>query len=321
VIDKLELRLDSGIYFRPQIRSAIREVDFLTDRRRAKASQHYGGVLDLRPLGTDGLLHYRCKRDGASGDHKLELLDSGKRVYSGLVSQIDNVVDSDLDLLEIMRIDLCADIRDVPVQWFYSRLRFKHKRLSRDIGTLKHQSIGKSGIETISAGQRPNMFRIYDKVEECRMQLRKMQRKASKDADSLTLTSEFGIDESDIVTRIETQHGGGRIPSLVAKFGDLHRLPEYNPFQSIEIITRDRSRQPCIAERSMDEWLKGTRLKELADEMGMQKFYRWLNKHSGGNAARVMRTYTDYFESGSKQITAALIFETYRESVIKQLAS
>jgi hypothetical protein len=188
-------------------------------------------------------------------------------------------------------------------------------------GHLWRQRAGKSGIETISAGQRPNMFRVYDKVEECRMQLRKMQRKASKDADSLTLRSEFGMDESDILTRIERQHGGARIPSLVTKFGELHRLPEYNPFEPIQIVTREHSRQPCIAERGMDEWLKGTRLKELADEMGMQKFYRWLNKHSGGNAARLMRTYSDYFESGSKQITGASIFETYRESVIKQLAA
>lgn len=321
MIDKLELGLNSGIYFHPKIRSAIREVHFFTNSRRAKASQHYGGVLDLRPLGTDGFLHYRCKRDGANGDHKLELLDSGKRTYSELVSQIENVVDADIDLLEIMRIDLCADIRDVPVQWFYPRLRFMHKRLSRDIGTLKHQSIGKSGIETISAGQRPNMFRVYDKVEECRMQLRKMQRKTSKDADLLTLQTEFGLDESDIVTRIERQHGGGRIPSSVTKFGELYRLSEYNPFELIQIVTRERSRQPSIAERGIDEWLKGTRLKELADEMGMQKFHRWLGKHSGGNAARIMRTYADYFQSRSKQITAASIFETYRESIIKQLAS
>ena len=243
MIDKIECRLDSRVHFRRAIRSAIREVDFPANRRRAKASQHYAGVLDLRLLGTDGLLHYRRKRDGATGDHKLELLDSGKRSYSELVSQIENVVDTDIDLLEIMRIDLCADIRDVPVQWFYSRLRFKHKRLSREIGTLKHQSIGKSGIETISAGLRPNMFRVYDKVEECLTQLRKMQRRASKESDPLTLENEFGIRESDTITRIERQHGGRMIPPSIAKFGDLHRLPEYNPFQPVQIVTRDRFRQ------------------------------------------------------------------------------
>jgi hypothetical protein len=321
VIDKLELRLPSGVYFRPQVRSAIREVDFATNRTRVKPSQHYAGVLDLRSLGTDGLLHYRRKRDGASGNHKLELLDSGKRSYSELVFQIENVVDANIDPLEIMRIDLCVDIRDVPVQWFYARLRFAHKRLSREIGTLKHQSIGKSGLETISAGQRPNMFRVYDKVEECKMQLRKMQRRASKDADSLTLTSEFGIGESDIITRIERQHGGGRIPPSFARFGDLHHLPEYNPFQPLRIVTRDRFRQPSIAERGIDEWLKGTRLNELSHEMGMPKFMGWLGKHSGGNSARMMRKYKDYFETGSARVTVGSIFETYRNSVIKQLAA
>ncbi len=218
-----------------------------------------------------------------------------------------------------MRIDLCADMRNVTVEWLYSRLRFLYKRFSRDIGTLKHQSIGKSGFETITAGKRPCVFRVYDKVEECRMQLKNMQRKASKDADILTLRSEFGLEESDVLTRIERQHGGGRLPLLVAKFGELYRLPEYNPFEPIKIVTRDRSSQPSIAERGMDEWLKGTRLRELADEMGMQKFYRWLNKESGGNGSRIVRTYADYFASGSKQVTTASIFDTYRESVVRQL--
>ena len=212
-------------------------------------------------------------------------------------------------------------MRNVTVEWLYPRLRFLHKRFSRDIGTLKHQSIGKSGIETITAGKLPCIIRVYDKVEECRMQLAKVQRRASKDADLLTLNNEFGLDESDILTRIERQHGGGRLPLQVTKFGELYRLPEYNPFEPLQLVTRDHSRQPCIAERGMDEWLKGTRLKELADEVGMQKFYRWLNKHSGGNASRIMRTYADYFASGSEQVTATSIFETYRESVIKQLGA
>ena len=321
MIDKLEFRLDNGISFRSPIRSAIREIDHRTNRRRAKNSEHYAGVLDLRPLGTDGLLHYRLKWDGATGNHKLELFDSGKRPYSELVAQIENVVDTDINVLPITRIDLCADMRNVTVDWLHSRLRFLHKRFSRDIGTLKHQSIGKCGIETITTGKLPCVFRVYDKVEECRTQLSKMQRKASKDADILTLRSEFRMDESDILTRIERQHGGTRLPSLVTKFGELYRLPEYNPFEPLRIVTRDHSRQPCVAERGMDEWLKGTRLKELADEMGMQKFYRWLNKQSGGNASRIMRTYADYFASGSKQVTMASIFETYRDSVIKQLGA
>jgi hypothetical protein len=71
----------------------------------------------------------------------------------------------------------------------------------------------------------------------------------------------------------------------------------------------------------LDEWLKGTRLKELADEMGVATFNRWLGKHSNGNSARIMKRYKDYFESGSERVTVESIFATYRNSVIRQLAA
>jgi hypothetical protein len=65
--------------------------------------------------------------------------------------------------------------------------------------------------------------RGYDKVAESKMQFRKMKRKANKDADELDFEKEFGFPEDAVLTRVERQCGGGRIPEEVSTFGQLSR--------------------------------------------------------------------------------------------------
>lgn len=325
MIDKLELRLPALTPICAPVREFILESRHFTNSSRAVSSGRYEWVTDIRPIGIDALLHYSLKRnedDPHEGEHKLELLDTGEKSYSDLVAQVERTVECAIEDFEVMRIDLCADMLGIPIDWFLSRIRVKHKRIAHEIGRLKFQRIGKAGIQTLSAGKRPNMLRIYDKVAEYKVQFKKLVRKRSRDADELTLEKEFGVSENSVITRIERQFGGGRIPLSIDCFGQLSRLPDFNPFTNIEIRNGTGARVPTIQECGLDKWLTGTRLHQLKEEMGEQHFSRWLNVNSLRNAARYRETYSDFLQpDGDNLVTAQTIFETYRESVIKQLAA
>jgi len=183
MIDKLELRLPRLTLFCPLVREFIAESRYFPNSSRTMGSGRYEWVTDLRPIGIDALLHLSLKRkenDPHEGEHKLELLDTGKKTFSEIEAQIDSVIERSSSDLEIMRIDLCADMVGIPIQWFLSRLRVKYKRFAHEIGQLKAQRIGKQGVQTISAGKRPNMLRAYGKVAEYNEQLRKMQLNRSR---------------------------------------------------------------------------------------------------------------------------------------------
>lgn len=325
MMDKLELRLPRVSQFRPEVREFMLESRHFENSTRTRPSARYSWVTDLRPIGIDALLHAGLKRDERdphAGEHKLELLDTGLKGHSKIVEQIESTIEGPISDLETMRIDLCADMNGIPIEWFLNRLRVKFKRIAHEIGTLKAQRIGKAGIQTLSAGKRPNIFRAYDKVAEYKQQLRGLQRKRSKDADDLTLESEFGVSENAVITRLEQQFGGNRIPMAVGTFGDLSRLPDFNPFTRIEISNGNGARVPTIADRGLNTWLLGTRLRELKEEMGVQQFYRWLNAHTNGNSARLRRQYADFLHPGNDDfVTTEAVFETYRDSVKKQLAA
>lgn len=321
MIDKLELRVVRSTPFRPAVHKLLREVNFATALSRVRPSRFYAAVADLRPLGIDAILHANYKM-GDRHDHKLELLDTGKKSYSDLVAQVESAFEANPEHLEIMRIDLCADVPGTPVMWFQPRVRIKYKRLGHEIGKLEYDKIGRTGVETLSAGKRPNIFRIYDKVAESKMQFRKMLRKANTDAEPPTFEEEFGFAPDAVLTRVERQIGGARIPDCISTFGKLAYAPEFNPFTPLEITSGTGAEMPPIQEAGLDEWLKGTRLNELAHEMGMQQLRGFMNKHSNGNAARYFEKYGKYFpQSGEQALTSERIYEIYRKSVIRQLAA
>lgn len=325
MIDKLELRLPALTLFRRDVREFMLESRHFEKSSRIMGSGRYEWVTDIRPVGIDALLHFGLRRGENkphAGEHKLELLDTGKKRYSDLTAQIEQTIEGPVDDLDIMRIDLCADMCEVPVEWFLPRVRVKFKRVAYEMGNLKYQRIGKKGIQTISAGRRPNIIRIYDKVAEYKEQLRKLKRKQSRDADDLNLRTEFGISEHATITRVERQFGGGRVPKEINSFGKLSNLPRFDPFTNIEINNGCGASMPTIKECGLDIWLTGTRLREMRDEMGLQQFRRWLSANSSGNAARYVKRYAAFLELDSDQhVTSESLYKAYRESVERQLAA
>jgi hypothetical protein len=325
MIDKLELRLPRVSLFQAPVREFMAESRFFENSTRTMGSGRYEWVTNLHPVGIDALLHFSLKReerDPHEGEHKLELQDTGKKRYSDLVAQIERTVEYPADELEVMRIDLCADIYEVPVEWFLPRVRVKYKRVAYQMGNLKYQLIGKQGIQTITAGKRPNIVRIYDKVAEYEYQLKKLKRKQSYDADELTLKSEFGISESATITRVERQFGGGRIPVEIDRFGKLINLPDFDPFSNLEVENGSGATMPTLKECGLDRWLTGTRLRQMKEDMGVQQFRRWMSANSGGNGARYLKRYSDFLQlDADRKLTRESLYETYRASVEMQLAA
>lgn len=325
MIDKLDLRLPRVTEFRQEPREFILESRHFESSTRTMPSGRYAWVTDFRPIGFDAILHFGLKReedDPHEGEHKLSLLDTGMKSYSDLASLVEGIVEGPIDDLDLMRIDLCADMHGIPIDWFLGRLRVKYKRIAHEHGQLKYQRVGKAGIQTLAAGKRPNIVRVYDKVAEYENQLRKLNRNRSSDADELTLEGEFGVMKGAVITRVERQFGGGRIPLQIDSFGRLPSLPYFNPFTNIEIISGSGATMPTISQCGLDTWLTGTRLRDCQNEMGEQQFRRWLNKNSSGNAARYRKKYAEFLEpDGDNLVTAQTVFETYRESVIQQLAA
>jgi hypothetical protein len=281
---------------------------------------HYAGRADLRPVGIDAILHLQCKH--GQKHSKLEVLDVGKKPYSEIVSLIEDVAEVDRDQLGIMRIDLTADVRGVTVSWLKSHARFKFKRTENEYGQFRYSIVGHGEVETILAGARPNVYRIYNKTKEYLYQFRRMQRKASPDAEPLEFEKEFGLKDTDIVTRIERQCGGSQIPKELTMFGCLRNLPNFNPFRSLEIISSGQIALPSPEQCDGLEYYTGLGLHCEAQRVGMQEFRRKLNKQTQGNAARTLERYGRFFPDGAEaQITVEQIISTFRQSVIDQLAA
>jgi hypothetical protein len=254
----------------------------------------------------------QCKH----GDNhsKLEVLDAGKKSYSEIVNLIESVTKANPQDLGIMRIDLTADVGGVTVPWLKSHVRFKFKQKENEHGQIKYGPI--------LAGSRPNVIRIYNKTQECRFQFRRMQRKASLDSEPLEFEKEFGLKETDILTRVERQCGGNRIPSEIETFGCLRNLPDFNPFDSLEIIRSGQLTLPSPEECDGLEYFTGLGLNVEAQRMGMQAFRKRLNRQTKGNAARTIERYQRFFPDGAGvPITVEQLTETFRQSTIVQLAA
>ncbi len=214
-------------------------------------------------------------------------------------------------------------LKTLPVSWFQEHVLFAYKRLGCEYGIGTYQYVGRGEIETIIAGKRPNVIRIYNKIAEWMVQLRRMQRKQSKDSDPLSLEEEFGYRPDSILTRVERQIGGGRVPEELATFGSLIKnAADFDPFSALRFTDCNSARWPTKAEWSGIEYYTGLGLHAEALRLGMQKFRKQLNKQTKGNAARTTKRYSPFMpNSTGRRLSLEALREKYQRSVKEQLAS
>jgi hypothetical protein len=245
---------------------------------------------------------------------------------------------------------MCADLPGVSVAWLQDRLRVHYKRWgarAQKIEPILMMDMGKRGIETVYFGKKPNCYRIYNKIAEFKYQYQRMQRQAQGELPSFEQC--FGYTQDFILTRVERQIAGGRVPKNVATLGRLQRHAiEFDPFDKLDFISGGKP-EPNPADYDLSAWLAGMKLRELCRERGMHRLRQFINQHSAGNVSRYLRTYRDFLPPDAlveesrinptfdgfvepepeqtaisdwrEEITRERITEIYRESVSRQLAA
>jgi hypothetical protein len=166
MIDKIEAMIERDTYFRKDVSELYRQVRSNPDFGGARRSKFYHAVADLRPLGFDAVLHMEQKRYGT---HKVELLETGKKSMAELESTLGAIVDADPLSFRIGRIDLAADVRDVPLSWFREHAYVEYKQFlcaHAKAVDFEYSEMGKKVYQTLYFGKRPSCVRIYDKVAE-----------------------------------------------------------------------------------------------------------------------------------------------------------
>ena len=310
MIDKLEVRVPAGARFTPEFESLRRGWD-----EEFKRSRHYLAIADLRRFGFSSILHMRARK---SRDHKLELIDTGVMGYIDMRREIERVFDVDASTTGVMRLDLAADVQGVPVQAFVGNVRAKFKRSATDLGSYSRAR--KVGIETLYLGKRPNFFRIYNKIAEFHFQDARLKRRDSG-RPLATFEERYGSPPAGVVlTRVERQIAGGRVPKEIDTFGKLVALADFDPFAPLE-VTIGSATPPNPDDYSWATYLQGRSLRQVVIDHGYQNARRLANKFSPGNANRLFNKLEPFLPASDCGLTKQQILEIYQKSVSKQLAA
>lgn len=320
MIDKLELRVPSWTIYTPQFESLYSELR-TGGKDPFHPTRHYIAVADLRPYGYEVVLHAHCKH-GKQGNHKLELMETGQKSLKELVSEINRIFVVNPLQLETMRVDLTADVVGIPVSFFQDALRAAYKQVANDIEKAdQFVRLGRGDIQTLYLGSRPNCFRIYNKIAELKKQYSLLKRRETAEQPLPSFEDLYGYPSEDFVlTRVERQYGGSRIPKeLSTLFALKNNAASFDPFGSLEFLTCGRP-EPSPDDYELMKFLAGLGLRHLIREQGMQRTRRFINKKSRGNAARTFRELGDFLPDNAGGLSILDLTRQYRDSVQKQLA-
>jgi hypothetical protein len=328
VIDKLDSGIPSKTSFHPEFQRLYREIRG-TSIDPFHRSKLYEYSADLQPFGYDAILHMYSrfgKRDRhlrPTGDHKLELVDTGRKSFSHLVNEIERIFEFDALEARVMRLDLAADIEGISVSWFQERIKATYKRCLASIGSTRFIEMGKGGIQTLYFGKRPNLFRIYDKVEEYRVQYEKLLKNWRCEEPVPTFEEFCSIPETGhVLTRVERQLGGAGIPEQLKKVRDLKQLENFRPFDRLMIVDGGQP-EPHPDHYSFMEFCTGMYLREMAQKQGMHATLQFMTRKSNRNAAWARAKFRDFLptEDENEMVNTDFLNEVFRRSVIRQLAA
>ena len=282
-------------------------------------------------------------------NHKVEIVDAGEKTVEQIAEIVLSLFDLDPFQLELMRVDLAADVEGAPVSWFQDHAYVNRKQYSSHIEKsqemeLQFVGMGTAIAQTIYAGKRPNLLRIYDKLGEWSIQLRKVERdckRFNQRLSEMSLTEEqrhFGCRIAPtfkeycrsrgydyfpgaILTRIERQIGGGRLPEGMQTLGDLRFAHEFDPFNQLRIGASG----PIMDVNSvpdgvpMRNWLAAIGLNALVAQFGsLQLAHAFVLKHGNGNGRRILETLAESAPRNRQPLTLEGILDSYRRSTLLQ---
>jgi hypothetical protein len=334
VIDKVALRVSGYTPYSPEFDEFYR--DSRNDPKGPfRPSPHYLAAADLRAYGFPVLLHTHNLHDKFAS-HKLEFLETGTLGYTQMRREIHRIFDTDAGSLAIMRLDVAVDVVGVSVEWFKQQAFVRYKRWTCDIGKIpadaENSSMGKTGVETFYYGRRPNLIRIYNKVQERRQEYIRLRKRAWALAKKQAMGGPVGFvfpnfetvygypERGFILTRVERQMAGGRVPQAVGTFGRLRAAVDFNPFEKLAFLEGGRP-QPNPDDYEFGTYAIGMFIRRLIQDEGIHRAKQFLNRASIRHACRLLRTYRDFLPSDSGHVTQKDLVEKYRRSVAAQLAA
>src|SRR5258708_3632346 len=107
MIDKVELRVPHSVPYTRDFGHLYRELRN-DPKGPFRPSAHYSRVADLRDYGHPVILHTHNVHD-KKGNFKLELVETGGMSYRQMGKEAGRIFDTQVGLLEPMRIDLATD--------------------------------------------------------------------------------------------------------------------------------------------------------------------------------------------------------------------
>jgi hypothetical protein len=209
---------------------------------------------------------------------------------------------------------------------------------------LQFIGMGTAWAQTLYAGKRPNLIRIYNKLAEWRMQLRKLEiqfRRFNKGIEDLEMTEEqryygrriapsfeeycrargYQLQRDSILTRIERQFVGGSIPPELATLNDLRHAHEFHPFAELQIIGTEPAQNfdsppPNVSVRN---WLAAIGLENVKEQLGSAQLARSVVfKHANGNGKRLLESLAGCCPMKRQPITIQEIQESFQKSTLTQ---
>ena len=125
---------------------------------------------------------------------------------------------------------------------------------------------------------------------------------------------EFG----HILTRVERQMGGGRIPSELETVADLRNCASFNPFESLEFVSGG-TLEPDPSDYSFMEYSTGMHLRHVAETQGMQAAISYITRRSKRNKRWALKKFRDFLPVPNEaDLTNQRLFELYQHSVSVQ---
>jgi hypothetical protein len=349
VIDKVDVRISEFALPGPVLAEPICQLKKGHPTALFRGTKYYHYSADLRgDFGIDAIVHLNLRFGRPT--HKVEIIDAGQKSLQEMAEILVCLFDVDPWSLQLMRVDLAADIEGVPVSWFQANAYVSRKQFSSRIEKSHDEEVqfvkmANAQAETIYAGKRPKLMRIYNKTSELKLQHRREEmacERFNRRMEKMGMTQEQnfygaryvlpfaefckqqGHDyrPGSIVTRIENQIGG-RLPAGLQTFSDLRFAHDYQPFQCLTLAKTEGvinwdAPPPGVSTRN---WMAALGLRALVQAHGsLQSARSIIYKHSNGNGKRVLETLEESMPGALPSITIDQIQESYRQSTMAQTA-
>lgn len=266
---------------------------FRADRlyhRRADLSQYFNVVLHEQS---------RYPRDS---HHKLELrVNDGTRPWHW-IADIESIFQVDALSVRVLRVDLAADVADVPVRWFLTNCYAGHKRRIRVLGARSDTMPTPSDFRIVDLvetragasvywGWIPDRFRIYNKSAHRLLGYEKAVAN-TEPQHRPSFEAVYGHDPTAMVTRIEREMRNRAVP---AEFATLRGLFEsvvtFDPFTPILMLRGAPEPDPSRYKRAHYE--RGMGIRALILKQGLASVRKQMNAN-GGNASRVLKKFAEF---------------------------